>query len=164
VPWFPETFSNPWDQKNHIQWHNPAHNFGIFKAQHGAHKLVLYIKRQAGGNAVRIDFMGIQPFRFDKNLMGIPVGETDDFIFNRRTITRPDTFNNPRIQWRSIQAGTDNIVGFTVSAVIWQGICFGCCSRLPRKENTGTGIIAVLFFQFTEINGSAINPRRRSGF
>ncbi len=108
--------------------------------------------------------MGIQAFRLDKNLVRIPVGKTHDFIFNRRTITRPDALNNPRIQRRSIQAGTDNIVSFTVSAGDMAGYLSGMLFALAQKRKHGYGIIAVLFFQFTEIDGSAINTRRRSGF
>ena len=108
--------------------------------------------------------MGIQAFRFDKYLMRVPVGKTDNFIFNRRTITRPDAFNDSRIQRRPIQAGTDNIVGFTVGAGDMTGYLPRMLLALAHIRKHGHGIIAVLFFQFTKIDGSSVYTRRRSGF
>ena len=46
-----------------------AGNVGILKPLHRTHQLILHIKRQAGGDAVGIDFVGIEAFRLDKNLV-----------------------------------------------------------------------------------------------
>ena len=65
-----------------------AQDMGVFKAFHAAHEGDLDVKRQAGGDTVRIVFVRGQAFGFEENLMAVFVGESVDFVFDRRTITR----------------------------------------------------------------------------
>jgi len=108
--------------------------------------------------------MGIQAFRLDKNLVRIPVGKAHDLIFNRRAITRPDAFDNPRIQRRPIQAGADDVVGFTVGAGDMTRNLPGMMLRLADKRKHRHRVITVLLFQLAKIDGPTVDTRRRAGF
>ena len=46
-----------------------AGDMGPLKAIDGVHQLGLHIERQAGGDTVRVDLVGIQALGFDEDLM-----------------------------------------------------------------------------------------------
>ena len=92
---------------------------GISRAQHGGpfqtgdgfQHLALHLLGQRGGNAVGIDGGIIEAFGLEKNLVAGAVGETHHFVLDGRAIARPDAFDLPRIEWRAVEIGADQIVG-----------------------------------------------------
>ena len=84
---------------------------GLLKAFDRAYQIVLHVVWQAGGYAVRIDFRRGQSLRFDKDLVGGPVGEAHDLVFHRRAVTRADAFNRAAVHGRAVQAGADDVMG-----------------------------------------------------
>ena len=57
-------------------------NHGAFESLNRANKVALNFKRQTRGDAVRIDFIGVQSFGFNKYLMRCTVCKTHDLVFN----------------------------------------------------------------------------------
>ena len=52
-----------------------------------------------------------QPFRFQKDLVRILVGETVNLVLDGRAIARPDALNDPGEQRRTVQTAPDELVG-----------------------------------------------------
>ena len=75
------------------------------------HQVLLHVIGQAGGYAVGIDFRRGQPFRFDKDLVGCPVGKAYDLVLHRGAVTRADAFNHAAVHGRTIQPGADDVMG-----------------------------------------------------
>ena len=59
-----------------------AEDFGVFEAFDGADDFGLHIFGEAGGDAVAVDFVGVEAFGFEEDLVGVLVGEADDFVFD----------------------------------------------------------------------------------
>ena len=53
-----------------------------------------------------------QPLGLQKDLVAILIRKTVNFVFNTRTITRPDTLDLPSKHGTAIKTTADNIVGF----------------------------------------------------
>ena len=75
----------------------------VFEALETAHHRQLNIKRQAGRHALRIDLMGVEPFRFKKDLVAVLARKAMDLVFDGGTIARPHSFNDPGKHRRSIK-------------------------------------------------------------
>src|ERR1700675_3648939 len=78
------------------------HHLGIFKPRYRLQNRQLHINRQRSAHAVDIDLVRIQPLGLQKKLVRQFVGELDDLVFNRRTITRPRRLNLPAIHRRAM--------------------------------------------------------------
>jgi hypothetical protein len=136
---------------------------GVFQSSDRADQCVLNIERQAGGNAVGIDFVGLQAFRFQEDLVGILIGEAVDLVFDRRAVTRPDPFDHAGVHRRAIQAAADDVVGARVG--------LGDPARDLRRVfvhraemgKHRTGLIARLLGQLRKIDASPIQARRGPG-
>ena len=80
-----------------------AEDFGLLQAgdqpQHG----VLQFARQARRKAVDVDFVGVPPFRFEKQLVRRLVGEADDLGFDRRAVARPGRLDLPGVHRGAMQ-------------------------------------------------------------
>ena len=70
-----------------------AQDVRVFQTLHGAHQVVLDVKRQAGGDAVRVVLVGGQSLGFQKYLVAGFVGKAVDLVFNAWAIARPHPFN-----------------------------------------------------------------------
>ena len=74
----------------------------LFQTPHGPYQRQLDIERQTGGNAIRIELMGLQAFRLQENLVGMLVGKAVNFVFDGWAVARTDAFNHAGIQRRPI--------------------------------------------------------------
>ncbi|EKD51554.1 MAG: hypothetical protein ACD_62C00231G0002 [uncultured bacterium] len=132
-------------------------NFCSFQSLDGSHQFDLGFQRQTGGNPVGIIFIGVEPFRFQKNLVAVLIFESYNFVFDTRTITWPRPFNDTLVQGRLVQIVQNDFVRKRVgvgdeTADLRESIlCW-------RKRKQGQGVIPLLFFEPAEINGLAINP------
>ena len=66
-----------------------AGNVRVLETADGLNDRQLNIERQAGRNAVWIQFTGIEPLGLDEYLVAVPVREAHHFIFDRGAVTRP---------------------------------------------------------------------------
>ena len=84
---------------------------GIFQAHHRAHQINLHVKRQTGGNAIRVKLVRGQSFWLQENLVLILVGKAVNFVLNRWAIAWADTLDHAGVHRRAAQTATDNLVG-----------------------------------------------------
>ena len=70
-----------------------AQDVGVFHAGHAAHQRELDVKRQAGGNAVGVNLVGVQALGLQENLVAVLVGKAVDFVFHTGAVTRPHPFD-----------------------------------------------------------------------
>ena len=84
---------------------------GILEAAHGTDDLHLHVERQAGGDPVRVEFVGGQAFRLDEDLVRRLVGKTGDLVLDRRAVTRPNPLDHPGVHGAAIQVVADHLVG-----------------------------------------------------
>ena len=74
----------------------PDH-LGAFQTRDRSQHRRLHIDRHAGRHAVHVHLVGIQAFRFEKNLVTGLVRELDDLVFDRRAIPRAHALDLPAI-------------------------------------------------------------------
>ena len=135
----------------------------IFQAFDGAHQVQLHIEWQAGGNSIRIDFMGAQPLRFQKNLVCILVRKAGNLVFDGRAIARPYPLDHAGKQRRAIQTTPDDVVRAQV------GVCNPARQLLrvllcpPQKGKHRHRRIPGLLGHYRIIHTATINARRRAG-
>src|SRR5215813_4769753 len=70
----------------------------------------LNVERQAGRNTVRIDFMGMPAFRFQKDLVTGLLRKTHNFVLDGRAVTRTDAFDDAGVHGRAIERAADDVV------------------------------------------------------
>ncbi len=63
-----------------------SHDDGPFETRDHLEHLILDIARQAGGDAVDVDFLRVATFRLEKQLVAVFVGKPNHFVFDARTI------------------------------------------------------------------------------
>ena len=70
---------------------------GIFQADHRANQINLHVKRQTGGNAIRVKLVRGQSLWLQENLVLIFVGKAVNFVLNRWTIAWANAFDHAGI-------------------------------------------------------------------
>jgi hypothetical protein len=65
-----------------------AGDVGILEATDRTDDLHLHVERQAGGDPVRVEFVGGQAFRLDEDLVRRLVGKAGDLVLDRRAVAR----------------------------------------------------------------------------
>ena len=141
-----------------------AHDMGVFHTANRLHDLDLHVERQGGGNPVRVQLVGGQTFRLDKDLMAFLVGKAMDLVFDRRAITRADTFDHTGIHRRTIKIGRDDFVcpcvGMGNPATDLGRVLF----LVAHERHHGNRGIARLLGHDREIHRAAIDTRWCTGF
>src|SRR5678815_2349483 len=56
-----------------------------------ADQLVLRLRGKAHRETVDVDLLDVKPFRLEKQLMSLPIGESHHLVFKRRAVTWPDS-------------------------------------------------------------------------
>ena len=145
-----------------IAW---AQDVGILHAFHRADEFELYVERQAGGDAVGVELVGREAFGFEVDLVRRLVGEAVNLVFDGRTIARTDAFDDAGVHGRPVESAADDIVGAFVGvsdpARHLARMLFGAA----EKREHGNGIeVTGLFFENGEVDGTAVDARRRTGF
>src|SRR6185295_15735660 len=67
-------------------------------------------KGQRRRDAVRIDLVGGEPFRLEKDLVRVFAGEPVDLVFDARTVAWSDPFDESREHWALGEPGPDDLV------------------------------------------------------
>ena len=122
----------------------------------------LRVARQGGRDAVRVNRVVVEPFRLEKDLVPLALGEPDDLVLDRGAIARPNPGDVPGVKRRTGEIGADNVVRPRVG---FGDMADDLRSRDPTsQEREGQGrIVAGLHLQPGPVDGAAVEPRRRAG-
>ena len=66
---------------------------------------------QAGRHAVWIDLDGVQPFRFQKDLVPVLLRKAHHLVLDGRAVAGAHPFDDPGVQRRAVGAGADDVDG-----------------------------------------------------
>ncbi|CCK13877.1 hypothetical protein BN126_4080 [Cronobacter sakazakii 680] len=141
-----------------------ANNFRVLHPFHGTDDLHLHVERQAGGDAVRVNFVAGQPFRLQENLVRVAIGEAHHFIFDGRAIARADPFDNPRVHRAAIEVTADHVMGLLIGVRDVARHLTRMLIRRAHKREDRHWIVAMLLVEHAKIDSARVNTRRRSGF
>jgi hypothetical protein len=126
-------------------------------------QLQLHIEGKAGRDAVRIKLVAGESFRLDEDLVTRFSREPMHLVLDRWAITRADALDHAREHWGAIEAAADDLVGSLVRMRNPAG-------ELPRVHFTsaherkdGLRLVARLLLHDTQVDGSRIQARGRSG-
>ena len=124
--------------------------------------------------------MRVPTLRLQKNLVAFLLGETHHLVLDRRTIARPDPFDDAAIHRRLIEVSSDDLVGSGVgvgdpagelfhvelrvapwvqSEKVVRALDQGVCHETELRHR----VVAVLPLALREINRSAIQAAGRAG-
>ena len=92
----------------------PAEDFGVFEAFDAVDDFELDVFGEAGGDAVAVDFVGVEAFGFEEDLVAVFVGEADDFVFDGWAVAWAAGLDLAGVHWRAVEVGFDEGVGFFV--------------------------------------------------
>ena len=137
---------------------------GILKTFNGTHQFILHVKRQAGGNAVRVNFVGSKAFRLDENLVAVFARKAVDFVLDGWTIARPDPLDHAGEHRRPIQPAANNVVGFRAGMCNPTGHLARMLARFTHKRKHRHRVIARLLGHHAVIQSFAVDTRRCAGF
>ena len=135
----------------------------VFKPLDAAHQFMLHVERQAGGNAVGIDLVGVQPLRLDEDLVTGLVGKAHHLVLDRRTVARADTFDDAGVHWRAVEAAPNQRMGLFVGVRDVAGHLFGVLLAAAAKGKYRRRFVSRLRLQLGIINAAAVDTRRRTG-
>ena len=137
----------------------------LFEAGDGLDVGDLCCKRQAGGDAVRIEFVGGQAFGFDEDLVAVLVGKAHDFVFDGGAVARAEgVFDDARVHGRLVDVGADDVVRAFVGAGDVAGDLARVFGGIAEVGEDGQRGVARLGFHAAVIDGARVNARRRAGF
>ena len=139
------------------------HDRAIFQPRYGMDKHRLHVFRKRCGYAVRIDRRIVEAFRLQKDLVALTVCKPDDLVFKRRTIARAHTLYFAAEQGRSMQAVTNDVVGFFIGMRYMATNLFRVHGGRPHGRENRQRIIAGLRLQFCIVDGLAIESGRGTG-
>ena len=136
----------------------------LLQANHGVHHGQLRVERQAGGDAVGVDLVCLEPFGLQVDLVGILVREAVDLVLDGGAIARPHTFDDAGEERRTIQRLADDLVRARVGVrdparqLPWVLVC-----TPDEREHRHRVQITRLDAQPAVVDGLAIDTRRRAG-
>ncbi|MNM68087.1 hypothetical protein D3C81_796370 [compost metagenome] len=139
-----------------------AGDVGILEATDRTDDLHLYVERQAGGDPVRVEFVGGQAFRLDEDLVRRLVGEAGDLVLDRRAVTGAYPLDHPGIHGAAIQVVADHLVGLLVGVGNVAGHLTRVLTGVADEREDGTRIVTVLLLHHGEIDGTGIDAWRRA--
>lgn len=140
-----------------------SHDRGVFQAGNASEHRVLNITRQAGRDPVDVDLASLPAFGFEEQLVAGLVGKANDFVFDRRAITRASGIDLAAVHRGSIQVRSNQImhtfVGVRdVARHLGQADCIVEIAERLRV------IVAGLLLQSRVIDRASVEPWRRPGF
>ena len=125
--------------------------------------LKLNIFGQRGRKPLQIHFIGFCAAWLNEYLMPLLFGETHDFIFNARAVTRTNAVNFARIKRRTVQIFKNYPLGFR--ARVGDIARLGVFDFNISAERKADGFfIAVLRLKVSRVNASSVYARRSSRF
>src|SRR2546421_4357467 len=106
--------------------------------------------------------MVVEPFWLKEDLMTIPLTETDDLVFDGRTIPRATARNLPRIQRRTVNIAPDDLVRGGDRA---RNPAFDLAidDRVGQHRKGFRRLVARLHLNRAPVDGAAVQAGRCSG-
>ena len=96
--------------------------------------------------------------------MLVAIGKAHDFVFDRRAVTRADTFNHPGVHGAAIEVAADHLMGFLVGVRDIARYLARMLIRGSHKREDRHRVIAVLLRQHAKIDGACVNTRWSTRF
>ena len=87
-----------------------AHDVRLLEPPNRADQLELDVERQAGRDAVRVDFVRIQPLGLEKDLVAGLSREAVDLVFDRRTVAWADALDYAGEHRRTVEPAANDLV------------------------------------------------------
>ncbi len=140
-----------------------ASDVGILEAPDRTDDLHLHVEWQAGGDPVRIEFMGSQTFRLDENLVRGLVSEPGDLVLNGGTVTGAYPFDHSGVHGAAIQIVADHVVGTLVGVGDVAGDLARMLAGISDEGEHRTRIVTVLRLHHGKIDAASIDARRGAG-
>jgi len=135
----------------------------MFQSRNTPIHLILNILRQWAGHSTHIHLRGLISLRFNEHLMSVLIRELNDFIFNRRTVSRTCSLNRPWKERWTVQIASDDLMRPFICIGQPAGSLVNLNTfRVCRKGKRHNPFIPLLLFHFCKINGIFINPGRCS--
>ena len=137
----------------------------LLEAGDGVDQVELHVERQAGRDAVGIELVRAQAFRFEEDLVRRLVGEAMDLVLDRRAVARTHSLDDARVERASIEAGTDDVVSARLCvgdpARHLAGMLAGIAEEGEHRHRIE---VARLLLAAREVDGAPVDARRRAGF
>ena len=89
-------------------------DLGIFKATNAPDKAVLHLERQACGNAVYVDLVGVTTLGLQKKLVRGLLCEFHDLVLDAGTVARPNALDYSREERRLVEVRPDDLMSKAV--------------------------------------------------
>ena len=131
----------------------------LLKTFHRTNDLDLHIERQAGGHAVRVEFMGAEALGLDEDLVRILVGKAHDLIFDRGTVARTYAFDDPGIHGTAVQVLPNDVMGLFIGMGDEAGDLARVLLRLAEVGEDRDWVVTLLLLQYGKVHGAAIDAR-----
>jgi hypothetical protein len=141
---------------------------GILQPGKRMHQIGLHVARQRHRKAVHVDLRRLQTFRLEKNLVPLLVGEANDLVLERRTVSRTDAVNLAVEEGRASDVGADKIANAIVG-VDQMAVDLRPIDRRGQERKRYGRRIAVLDDERSvcnlaiEVNARPIEAWRRTG-
>ena len=134
----------------------------MFQPRHGAQHGKLHILGQAGGKALNVHFLGVQPAGFDEQLVPGLVRKTDDFRLDAGAVPGADAGDGAVIHGAAVQILPDDPVGLLVG--VGQIAHGGIVDLVGGAEGKRLRrFVPRLHLHFGKIDASPVDPGRRAG-
>src|SRR5205807_9202732 len=129
---------------------------------------------QAGSDSIDVLFLRVTAFRFEKELMGAPLGKLNHFVLNRGAVSWAGALDSARVQRRPMQVRADDLVGVRrrlgnptgqlfhmelapAAAVIQsKNVVYRTC-RVRMKREPRRRLVSLLNLALREFNRAAIH-------
>jgi len=106
----------------------------------------------------------VQAFGFEEELVLELVGELDDFVFDRRTISWADRLDLTAVHGRAVNVVADDAVGFLGGeGDVARHLFVKVCDALGAEAEGGGVVVAGLDLEAGPVDGAAVEAWRRAG-
>src|SRR5690554_1890481 len=133
----------------------------MFKASDRVDEILLYILGKRGAYSIEIHLLSADSLWLNKDMVPIPIGKSNHFIFDRRAITRSCTGDFSTVEWTSPNIRLNDLVGTIVGVGDMAGKCRSIHRLIVERERHHE-LVARLELHHREIDGRLSHPGRSS--
>ena len=139
-------------------------HLGVFESGNRLQDRQLYLDRQRGAHPVHVDFVSVQPFGLEEELVHFLVGELDDLVFDRGAVARADRLDLTAVHRRAVDVLADDAMGLGRGPGDVAGY-LRIVMRYPLgAEAEWSGIFVTwLEREARPVNGASVEARRSAG-
>ena len=125
-------------------------------------ELELHVEWQARGNAVRVEFVGLQVLGLDKYLVAVALCEPHHLVFDGRAVPGTDALDLAGIHRRAVQRAANDVMGFLRSVRYPATHLLGMIAGAAEIGIHRSRLVSGLALHDAEIHGLAVDPGWRS--